>query len=524
MFRLPGAGFLCTLGWLPTLCAANPAVINVKTQPSTPLAPGFSGFNVPQPRNGVEYYDPKFLAAVAPLKGGWMRYPGGTSSLAFDWTTGHMNVAWLNALISGNPAAVTGQSASILTLSQQLTQAKGGVQFSDFATFVHTLGAAAILCFNTFTDNNPGSATQMALSAQNDGLNVLEWELGNEAYQYPALYPTAGSYAASANSYYNGIINVSPTATAALFPAGWYAGTSSCAAPPLSPVPCFPNWDNGLQNYTPQYWNAISNHIYPVTTAQTAQATIQELNGILAYGSSDYINSYLIPLAGANTPIFITEFNCCSAYNNKFLSFLYNGIFLAEYIARLSVIPNVKGVGVNSIYTDNSDYHGMIQSVNDYESYLVGQVTANPDYFTNTATDPNTQFQFYTSAPGLALEVANQAINKGSHTLPTIVTGGLTVGIAGFDGNPIPSIYAQTYATTGAAPYILITNKSAQAQAVTIAINGVPVKNTMKLTYVSNSSPLATNTAQAPANVQIQVIMSNNPIQLGPYSVTSVTW
>ena len=46
----------------------------------------------------------------------------------------------MNSLIGGNPPAVTGQASNILTTSQQLTQAKGGVMFSDFATFAHSLG------------------------------------------------------------------------------------------------------------------------------------------------------------------------------------------------------------------------------------------------------------------------------------------------------------------------------------------------------------------------------------------------
>ncbi len=68
------------------------------------------------------------------------------------------------------------------------------------------------------------------------------------------------------------------------------------------------------------------------------------------------------------------------------------------------------------------------------------QLAANPDYSTDTASNPNTQFQFYTSAPGLAMQVANQAIST--------VTGGPTVAISGFDGNPIPAIYAQGYGAT----------------------------------------------------------------------------
>ncbi len=507
-----------------SLYAGTPIVVKIKTQPVTMIAPGFSGVNTPQPRNGVEYYDPNFLKAVIPLKAKTVRYPGGTVSLDFDWTTGHTNIDWMNSLIAGDPPLVSGQSASILTISQLLTQAKGGALFSDFANFASTLGAAVVLCFNSYTDTNSGSAAEMALTAQSYGLNVLEWELGNEAYLYPTIYPTATSYSTASNSYFNQISTVYPTASVGLFPAGWYPGSTGCGATAAPPLPCFPTWDQQLWQTSTPYWNAASNHIYPVTGSMTAQNTIFMLNGILAHGSSDYIASYLTPLVGASTPIFITEMNCCSSYNNKFLTYIYNGIFLAEYTARLSAVPNVKGVLINSLYTDNSDYHGLIQSVDDYETYLIAQVTANPLWSTNTATNPNTPFAFYTSAPGLAMEVANEAINSGTRIFSTTVTGGPTVQITGFDGNPIPAIFAQDYLGTNGHHYLLIINKSAAQQTVTIEINGTPITNNLSVRSVGNSSALANNTATAQTNVQIVAASATNPVQVPPYSVNTITW
>jgi hypothetical protein len=512
---------MLTVGLVPVVRAQNPVTIKIKAQGASTIAAGFSGLNVPQPRNGVEYYDPKFVPFATALKAGWVRYPAGTASMAFDWTTGHTNITWMNSLITGSPAAVTGPPASILTVSQQLTQAKGGVNFSDFATFASTLGAAAIICFNSYTDTNPGSATNMAQAAQGYGLNVLDWELGNEGYFYPLIYPSAAAYAAASNSYFNDIISGAPTATVGLFSAGWYPGTAGC---PPAPQPCYPNWDSGLSSYTPRYWNAASNHIYPIVANLTTENTILALNGVLEFGSTNYLNSYLIPLVGATTPIFITELNCCTQDDNIFLTYLYNGIFLAEYIARLSLVPNVKGVGINSLYTDNYDHHGLIQSVNDYEDYLLDQYAANPSYSTDTATNPMTQFQFYTSAPGLAMQVANMAINAGTQAWPTTVTGGPTVATSGFSANNIPAVYAQTYVAATGRHYLLITNKSNQGQIVTIYLNGATVTSKLGLTYVSSPVPYASNTATAQTNVQIQTASATNPIYVGPYSVTTVKW
>jgi hypothetical protein len=524
--------FLGAFAALVVACLAQAAsagtnvAINVNTQTSTPIAAGFSGYNAPQLRNGVEYYDPKFVAAVAPLNPGWLRFPAGTASMAYDWnpadsTGGHIDIPWMNLLIDGDPAPVTGQPADILTISQPLTQAKGGVYLSDFATFANTFGARAIVCFNGYTDTDPGTATLMAQAAQSAGLNVVEWELANEAYLYPLIFPSPSAYAmAMYNPYFTGIAAATPNATVGLFLAGQFTGSTGNSLPPN----WLPDWDTGMAAYTPQYWNAVSMHVYPLTKMQSSHNTVQILNGILAHGTGEYISSYVDPLAGANTPIFITEFNCCAPDNDKFLSFLYNGVFLTEYIVRMSAVPNVKGVGVNSLYTDNSDYHGLIQSFDDYESYLLGQVAADPSFSTDTATNPLTQFQFYTSAPGLALEVANQAINNSTGIWPTTVTGGPYVPIQGYDGEDIPAIYAQGYQGNNGSHYVVITNKSSKICTTTIQVNGVHVSGAMNITTLSNANAFVSNTAAAPNTVQIQTTSASNPISIGPYSVTVAQW
>ena len=56
----------------------------------------------------------------------------------FDWNAGHVNMSWMDSLIDGNPPLVPIGTANILSASQELTQVKGGVWLSDFATFAQT--------------------------------------------------------------------------------------------------------------------------------------------------------------------------------------------------------------------------------------------------------------------------------------------------------------------------------------------------------------------------------------------------
>jgi len=500
-----------------SITSANPApaVININTKTSSVIPAKFSGFSAPQPRNGVEYYDPKFLSAVALLKPGWIRFPAGTASMPFDWQAGHTNTVWLNELMSSNPPLVDPFTASELVTAQQLTQAKGGVYLSDFAGFVNSLGANTVITFNAYTDTNPSSAANMVTAAKGYGLNVLEWELANEPYLFPLIFPSSASYAAAMNfPYFNDIFSANPSATVGLFYAGQFTG------PPVN----YTAWDNGMTAYVPHYWNAVSFHMYPLSSRVGNTTAGQILNGVLAHGTVDYVNSYLVPLVGANTPIFVTELNASALNNLPFTPTLYNGIFMAEYIARMSTCPNVRGVAAHALYMGNSVNYGLIRAVNDYESYLTGQVTADPNYWTNTATDPNTPFQFYASAPALALAVANQAINNSTHIWPTTVSGGAAVPIQGYDGNPIPAIYSQAYQGDNGTNYLLITNKSGYPSKITIQIDGTKLARTLTVTYVSNSDKIVSNTASAPNTVQIKTVTSGNPVVIGPYSVSTVQW
>ena len=120
--------------------------------------------------------------------------------------------------------------------------------------------------------------------------------------------------------------------------------------------------------------------------------------------------------------------------------------------------------------------------------------------------------------------MANQAINNSTHLWTTTVTGGPTVPILGYDGNPIPAIHAQGYRGNNSVHYLLVTNKAGQPLNVTIQVNGAKLTAPLTVTSVSNTSPTAANTAQSPSNVQIKTASATNPLVIGPNSVTTVSW
>jgi hypothetical protein len=495
-------------------------IININTSATVPVPPGFSGFNDPNLVTAVEYTDPKYIAMIQPMKPGFIRFPGGTESMAFDWQAAHENQSWINELAPNISAFALGD----LDLAQSMAQAKGGVCFtattaacySNYADLVNTLSAASLVDVNGWTDTNPGSAANMVAAAKVAGLNVVEWELSNEPYMFPKIFSSATSYAASQFSYAQSIFSANPDAALGVFYKGEFMNFPATVN--------YKVWDNGMAAYKPHYWNSVSMHVYPINGTMTVSQEEQTLNGVLAHGTNEYITSYVAPLIGAETPLFITEMNSDGEGAAGFPASIYNGIFLAEYIARMSTASNIKRIAVHPLFLGNKYTQGIIRAVDDFQSYLLGQLASNPSYSTNTATNPDTQFEFYASASALALQVLNEAVNGSTFSWTTTVEGGPTVPILGFDGNPIPAVFAQGYQGANGTHYLVITNKSGASVPLAVEVNGTLGPASVTVSYISNPSDTAENTATDQTNIQVVNSTWANPMSIGPYSVTTLQW
>jgi hypothetical protein len=318
--------------------------VSVNTNTSVPLAQGFSGFDGEYLINGVEYWDPKYLAMVEPLKPGWIRFPSGSGSMVFDWQTGYLNQSWIAEL---KPKVITFIYDGLVR-AQELTQAKCGSQLSNYGTFIKTLGANGLIVVNGFTDTHTNSAGKLVVAAQTAGLNILDWELDNEAYCCPKWFPTPSDYLTSAyNPYYQNIVAADPSAPTGVFYEGQFSGLPD---PPYN----FQAWDTAMSAYASPYWQTVSYHVYPILDATTTTVNEEQLlNGVLAHGTTEYFNSYIEPLIGSNTPVYITEMNSDGWATMAFESYIYNAVFLAEYIARMSTVPQVKAIGVTELYLVN---------------------------------------------------------------------------------------------------------------------------------------------------------------------------
>ncbi len=85
-------------------------------------------------------------------------------------------------------------------------------------------------------------------------------------------------------------------------------------------------------------------------------------------------------------------------------------------------------------------------------------------------------------------------------------------------------MFAQGFQGTDGTHYVIITNKSNVSVPIGIEVNGLLGPASVTASYISSTSDTAQNTATNQTAVQIVNTTFSNPLTVGPYSVTSISW
>src|SRR5271166_904693 len=158
----------------------------------------------------AEFFDYRLENLAAQLTPGWVRYPSGSFSDAFNWQTGLMVPSWAAQFQGTN-------IATLLTEAVPWVNGKGGGSFVDAANRANFLGAKLIVCFNAFTDS-PESAGQMAAFAKANQIPVAVWELANEPYTTGTKFFQSGAdYVKQMKPFRDAIKAADPNAIVAVF-------------------------------------------------------------------------------------------------------------------------------------------------------------------------------------------------------------------------------------------------------------------------------------------------------------------
>jgi hypothetical protein len=479
-------------------CApSTDVIVNFVTTTATPLNPGFNGFNN-NLYNAVAYYDTNFQQILTTLSPGWLRFPGGTDSEAFDWTSGTVVSAWVDAL------ATNSYQHDINAAAQPVVAGKGGASFSDFARMATNVGGAKIIVsVNAFTDT-PQSAQAFARYALTNHIPVAAWELANEPYTWinsGAFFTDATDYATKMKPYRDAIKAADPDAVVALY-------FSEAGHPDT-------HWDNALASYSPKYWDAVTYHeyVYPgnLTTFDDLMAAA---NGNLFSNTTSHVTDYLMPKNNPGVPYLISEVSPSAGHGGVLLGTLYGGIYSAEFALRMSTLPQVKYVASFQMLSNAG-----IDETND--NLNVVRAAYNSGTTINTSS---LNFGFFLSAQAAGEAVANGALHNSIGVYATTTTGGPTAPTNG--GGSIPAVYAQAYDGGNGKRYVVLTNKGDAIAVAQIMQNGVVLTNQMLMTFVTGTNPGLVNTHLVPNNVQIQTQTVTTPgaLTIPPYSVVRLEW
>lgn len=477
---------------LASASAQTTATIDIDTTSTTPIHPGFSGVS-DDLLGAFEYWDYRFNSLAVTLDFGWVRFPGGNTSDAYNWQTGQETAAWLAQLA---PDSVAG-----LQQAATLVAGKGGARLIDAANRANFLGAGLIVCANGFTDT-PQSIGQLAAYVQANRIPVAAWELSNEAYLFPDFFPTATAYLDRMRPYRDAIKAVDPNAIVAIFirdPANTGVQNS---------------WNRAIAAYPDKYWDAISFHHYPPQSSGAFAEWMADESAVLANKTSTLVTGQLAPIGPPGVKFLNTEFDPSIASNPQTgaasltKGTLWGAIYAAEYTMRMSTVPSLLYVGPSAIWNNAG-----IEAAACHDADVTK--AANQGQAIDTLS---LDFGFYIAAQANGLAVLNPVINHATQSNKTTVTGGATVPATGITAG-IPALYAMSYSDAAGGLSVVITNKSATAHKVTLRVDGAAATGTFPLRFITGTDPVAVNTAASPSTVSIQTGNSANPVTVPPYSV-----
>ena len=467
------------------LSASAPTVeVTIRSGVSRRLAPGFAGYNVALMESTISYRDPALASATAALGPGWLRFPAGMRSDAFDWRTGLSPDAWAGRFANS-------EFGPQLRDAQRMLELKGGEHIADASRLVRAVGAAGlVVCVNVFTDT-PESAGEFAAYARATGIRVLAWELGNEPTFFPDFFPNASTYAARMRPFADAIRAADPAARVALSMS--IAGLQD------------ESWDDDLAAFRPRYWDLIAYHDYHRIVG-TSSELIARLNEQLLRRSAGYVTSEVTSRFG-EMPVVVTEVRP----DREVVGTLYGGIWAAEFALRLSAVPSVERVGMHQLLGPAG-----IETTNNYLQ------TFERNHVRGASVPIATlDYGLFASAQAVAYAVAASAINQSTSVYRTTLVGGARLPLAG-GRDSISGVHAQAFGGDSGRELVL-TNKGPSVERVRILFDGGEVTHRLRVVSATGPSAMSLN-SRSQANVRVRQFFVRGTVGIPAYSVTRVSW
>ncbi|MCG8499728.1 MAG: hypothetical protein MJB12_04895, partial [Firmicutes bacterium] len=294
------------------------------------------------------------------------------------------------------------------------------------------------------------------------------------------------------------------------------------AADPDAKLTLSYSWDTnngkfreGIAKYPNPYWDIVSIHSYAPYGPNDKDINVgmKKANAGLTYSTSAEAMKEQFKVSWPDAPVMLTEFN---VWNGALERRMYNGIYFAEYVMRMSANPNISYVGMHAL---------SVHAFNPVNSYSKEMLHA---YDTGTPLDVDSlTLGIEYSVAGLGLKVLNDAVNHSTYTWDSTVEGGVDVDsyvrpLGGkMDTNKVvkmPALYAKAYKGDNGKNYLLVTNKSDIPHNVAVQVDNNNLTAAMTKTYIGHWDP------GAKTGLAIMSEATDNPVHIPSYSVVRLEW
>jgi len=520
----------------------------------TPVTANLSGANVSSSDSPESFADPAVQALVRPLQPTMLRWPGGTVSDFFDWSTGLIPLPGAGSAAGAGDGVPTPidierfifQPYPTLSFNKQIQKAadkhqpillaKGGNPLGDttsgFAGFATAVGAKFLVVVNA-TTNTIEAAERLAFTVARRRLPVVGFELVNEPFfimvptsagtftlplgapKVLGAYTDGVDYLTKMKPYYEAIkrgyasAGVSPLRAIVAIAGGYAADVSGWNA----------QWGQDLAAYTfnhGAYWDAVAMHFYPPETKQGGFAkAMTYANDALSIGTNAFVHDYRAANWSRGKPLFVSEYGV--TMNDKTMNgSVYAGIFCAEYVARMSVFPETAALLLHELFNDSVGIAAPRDAIGgngDWKKDLIsaGQAGRMVD------TVGRLKGSFY-NAEILGLGLANAALNASDRAYATKLSGPL--GTVAARMSALPAVYAQAYHGRDGSTHLIVTNKGSDSKLVAVVIDGQRTLATfsMDMIHPTAGDPSERNSAsEQPITVQHATV--KDAIEIPGYSV-----
>jgi hypothetical protein len=336
-----GLSGAAALTWQASSAAAT-TISARRSGSARPLSRSFFGLNGNNVQSGLTWDRADLDAALAELRPGGLRYPGGTIGNYWQWSSGGFqpNGPW-----PGDTGAPP--------IDDSLTPFKVGLQHSGAETLfvVNMLTVDGRLATTADTSRMIQDQITFLQAAAGAGISVTRIELGNEFYlagpaagahgsDYTTRFPTATAYAQEAS--------VWASALRAAFPAAQIAAVGTDAA--------------GVNMARREGWNAAvladlsganALTLHPYVPVKDSAATTQAVLSLPYQRLQSLVATEFPQLAAKGLGAWVTEFNMLDETSTlAFDGTWTHGLFVAAYALMLAQNPIVTLIDLHNVLGD----------------------------------------------------------------------------------------------------------------------------------------------------------------------------